>query len=620
MINAILESNIKALEKNYKYILDFFSENEFNEDVTAFFRNDANGYKKLFAKKGEDYFQLDSLKDSATVTDMWFENLMDDSIYNQKLLMFGFGNGMFVDRFLKGAKDDSMIVVYEPTCSILYSVLCNVDVSQLFLDKRLILVFAPALQELFVSQMYSRIIEYKDVYSFKQVVYPNYQVLFTEQYSEYCDGVKVAFDDHIMATNFYVKYGCQIDDNIYHNFKYLINSKSLEMFGQYYPEDVPIIIISAGPSLEKNMHEIENAKGKALIISCDTALKPLIRSGIKPDLWFNVDPAKGYGYMDGVGVENIPLVCSIRSKTDLMDAHIGQKYFFRTADVFFNQYLDDNNIIIKDIPCAGSVSCAAFSLAHRIGCKNIIMIGQDLAYTGEKVYPDGTEHENVGDIKYEAPLVVEDIYGQPVKTTAEMNSFRNWFEKEISNLGEEYHIIDATEGGAKINGTQIMTLRDAINKYCIYEFEPCTFFEKMPNLLSAKQISEYAKYMCGLNESILECLSMVKEGREIYEELLTLARKDLKDWQAFKLLLDNGNSISKKIEDSKIYDMILHKTAHADRKVHRTIYKTELNENDDIINVCEMGVERYCDYENALEEMIERIKPYMAEYKNYTAE
>lgn len=53
--------------------------------------------------------------------------------------------------------------------------------------------------------------------------------------------------------------------------------------------DVPAIIVAAGPSLNKNVQELKRAKGKALILVVDAALRAVVNAGITPDLGITID-------------------------------------------------------------------------------------------------------------------------------------------------------------------------------------------------------------------------------------------------------------------------------------------------------------------------------------------
>ena len=54
--------------------------------------------------------------------------------------------------------------------------------------------------------------------------------------------------------------------------------------------DLPCIVVGAGPSLDKNIRFLHRAQNKAVIISCDAALKPLMGNGIVPDFVVCLDP------------------------------------------------------------------------------------------------------------------------------------------------------------------------------------------------------------------------------------------------------------------------------------------------------------------------------------------
>lgn len=107
------------------------------------------------------------------------------------------------------------------------------------------------------------------------------------------------------------------------------------------------------------------------------------------------------------------------------------------------------------------------AIAVYLGCNPIIFIGQDLAYTDGKYHADScndtTESDTVDDM-----IEVEGIDGNKVFTNSVWHTFLMWMEKFIIHNPNNIYI-DATEGGAKIHGTKIMPLRQAITKYCIQD-------------------------------------------------------------------------------------------------------------------------------------------------------
>lgn len=74
--------------------------------------------------------------------------------------------------------------------------------------------------------------------------------------------------------------------NVMKNAKYLCTAyKTIQLY-QTIPLDTTGIVVAAGPSLNKNIYELKKAKGKAFIVAVDTAIKPLLKAGIVPDMFF----------------------------------------------------------------------------------------------------------------------------------------------------------------------------------------------------------------------------------------------------------------------------------------------------------------------------------------------
>jgi hypothetical protein len=126
-----------------------------------------------------------------------------------------------------------------------------------------------------------------------------------------------------------------------------------------------------------------------------------------------------------------------------------------------------------------SVATAAFALAHAWGADPIVLVGQDLAYTGGRVYASGTPYDGMIARRDGEELVLEGrpekdeeyrrsgLTPQPrrkprleipawgggmVQTTHELVLFLRWFEGAASRLAGGTRLVNATEGGAHITG------------------------------------------------------------------------------------------------------------------------------------------------------------------------
>ena len=87
-------------------------------------------------------------------------------------------------------------------------------------------------------------------------------------------------------------------------------------------EEYPAFIVSAGPSLDKNIDELKNIKGRGVIMAVDTAIKPLLKKGIVPDIVASVDPHKPLELFEIEGVQNIPMLVDIDYNYRISKIHI----------------------------------------------------------------------------------------------------------------------------------------------------------------------------------------------------------------------------------------------------------------------------------------------------------
>ena len=71
------------------------------------------------------------------------------------------------------------------------------------------------------------------------------------------------------------------------------------------------IVVGAGPSLDKNVHELAAFRDQVFIVACDAALATLRRNNITPDLVASTDHTeKVWRFFTGPGLENVPLACA----------------------------------------------------------------------------------------------------------------------------------------------------------------------------------------------------------------------------------------------------------------------------------------------------------------------
>ncbi|QGU95065.1 DUF115 domain-containing protein [Clostridium bovifaecis] len=259
-------------------------------------------------------------------------------------------------------------------------------------------------------------------------------------------------------------------ENYVKNIKELLKSPSLDCVKDKY-KNRPAVIVSAGPSLDKNIHLLKEAEGKAVILATDAVLGTLKRHNIIPDAVFTVERIwKTYEafYKNKEFDERIVFVGPAVIRSEILTVlKKNKKLLFLKHGEGPSMWIG-KNIMKEDKYLTTGASCAhtALSFSKYIGADPIIFIGQDLAYTKE-----GITHGKDVEIKQKTELKnnrlwVDGVNGEKLPTNLALKNFLIWFEKVIAKdkSGREY--IDCTEGGAYKKGTIIMKLQEAINSYC----------------------------------------------------------------------------------------------------------------------------------------------------------
>jgi hypothetical protein len=248
---------------------------------------------------------------------------------------------------------------------------------------------------------------------------------------------------------------------------------------------LPSVIVSAGPSLDKNIHELRGCEDKILILSTDTALKPLLAAGIDPHFVLIGDPSHtNYLHIKGAPSRQAFLVAEATSFPGVFDEFEGRTI----TCTFENSSLRSLSDLLGNkgaLRAWGSVATMALDFALLLRCDPIIFIGQDLAHTDGRIYCSEVYFDKewfagiTNPAEYQSQLnklraarrtvTVEDVFGRPVESTDKLASYWNWIMKEISEH-PKVRFINATEGGILRDGIEIASLREALHRHCHKNF------------------------------------------------------------------------------------------------------------------------------------------------------
>jgi hypothetical protein len=268
------------------------------------------------------------------------------------------------------------------------------------------------------------------------------------------------------------RFGKQTVQNEIYNLRYLAHCNSEEDFEGVFPEDAPAIVVAAGPSLEKNVDLLQEAKGKALIVAVDTIFKYLMDRGIRPDVVVTADPHKGVHLFNFPGASTVPVAFDSPVNYRILDImKDGKPIFISSECPYYNKLYETIGRQMYTLTAGGSVATLAFALVVAWGFRRIVLVGQDLALSPDKVHA-GNVGTDRGRLQGEL-IPVEGYYGDTVYTSPDYHHYLEWYNIVVAN-NLDIEVINATEGGARIQGAVNMSLREVIDTYCNLSFD----FEK----------------------------------------------------------------------------------------------------------------------------------------------
>ncbi|ENY1773536.1 motility associated factor glycosyltransferase family protein [Campylobacter coli] len=227
------------------------------------------------------------------------------------------------------------------------------------------------------------------------------------------------------------------------------------------------IVVSAGPSLTKQLPLLKAYQDKAVIFCADGALSMLEKEGIVPDYVTNLDysdwPIKFFQNKENLKQSIIALECATHPNVVRSLNAENCMIVLRNKALYQRFNLNDFGYI----DTGTHVSHFSYTLALALGFKNIIMIGQDLAFDEEgnshsKGFSYGEKYEGGANIdKFKIPAYAGK--GE-VLTHIAWNDYRIKLEYLFACNEQKAKFYNATEGGARINFTEELSFKECCEK------------------------------------------------------------------------------------------------------------------------------------------------------------
>ena len=593
------EKNMKVLQERdeafYQMILAYkLEESEcYPELVLA---KDGTGVTKL-TMNGKTWYlnsQYRPLQEAVTFAEQ-YHTVVDYSF----MVFLGLGNGTIARQIKKEMGEHVQILFYEPSIEIFLHTIRNYDISDLLADEDII-ILVKNINDENISQVLMVNITFDN---YRLAIYdalPKYHKLFPEQSQWLENNYRHAVENIICYINTRQNFGKSMVVNCIQNMKHLLNCNYRDDFNGVFPIDMPAVLVAAGPSLEKNVQILKKMKGKAFIVSLDTALRYLAEEGIRPDLAVTIDPEKPIHLFEPEDVQNMLLAMDSSANYKAANLLSRHKVIFSGGNyIYYQKMFELVGRKFFFLENGGSVATIAFSLLREWGFQRIVLVGQDLALAPDKV------HAGDDDIDLQkldrSKIAIEGYYGDTVYTTWDYNFYREWFEKMIERE-DCPEVINATEGGAKIAGAMQMSLQEVLDKYCEKEFDFEKAIQDVPVAFKDENKEQLLKLWNDSVKNLEQLKYKLKEGIRLAEEQVRLIQRGSYTKGKMKDLQKRMDKILQECDSYSEIQLVDSMIAENEERILDDIYEMEAS-ND----------EEHC-------RLLEKLKKYMSSMFNATDE
>ncbi|ELQ2046234.1 motility associated factor glycosyltransferase family protein, partial [Campylobacter jejuni] len=511
---------------------------------------------------GKDNLDI-NLKDTSDNTFL-YENVIDEfnsmlNTYNDKYLLYpvlyfyGFGNGILYKALLQN-KNHQHIVVFEKDIEIIWIMFHILDFSHELQNSRLMVLQTSSLDIEFFSNFCSS----KPFFQFSRIYFLELMSHYYERFHEDILGLNKKLAENFK--NSIVSHGNDpldalqgIEQFVYNLPQMITHPSYKELLSKRKGISDTAIIVSTGPSLTKQLPLLKKYANKATIFCADSSYPILAKHGIKPDYvcmlerteitaeFFNND----FGEFD----KDIVFVCSgvVHPKAIEYLKGRNRKYLIIPRYLYFPIYIKLKYFdFLYNTP---SVAHMSYFLSVLLNHKNIILIGQDLAYAENgNSHPD--DYQNSAN--YESQMY-EHILTEAYGGKKEIKTHEVWifFKQILEAMIIKYHITtyNCTEGGARIEGTIEKPFLWACENLLDKDLNKP--FEKLEPLSLNKQNEFLLKAYYKVCKSIKHCRDFSKILSNDFEKIQSIYLSLNEKEEYLNLAIEKIDEFKNKLEDIK---------------------------------------------------------------------
>ncbi|EOA6170654.1 motility associated factor glycosyltransferase family protein, partial [Campylobacter coli] len=451
-------------------------------------------------------------------------------------------------------KNHQHIVVFEKDIEIIWIMFHILDFSHELQNSRLMVLNTNKLE----IQDYNELCSSKPFFQFSRIYFLELMSHYYERFHEDVLGLNKKLAENFK--NSIVSHGNDpldalqgIEQFVYNLPQMITHPSYKELLSKRKGISDTAIIVSTGPSLTKQLPLLKKYANKATIFCADSSYPILAKHGIKPDYVCMLErteiTAEFFNHDFGEFDKDIVFVCAgvVHPKAIEYLKGRNRKYLIIPRYLYFPIYIKLKYFdFLYNTP---SVAHMSYFLSVLLNHKNIIFIGQDLAYAENgNSHPD--DYQNSAN--YESQMyehILTEAYGG--KKEIKTHEFWIFFKQILEAMIIKYHIItyNCTEGGARIEGT--------IEKPFLWACENLLHkdlnkpFEKLEPLSLNKQNEFLLKAYYKVYQSIKHCRDFSKILSNDFEKIQSIYLSLNEKEEYLNLAIEKIDGFKNKLEDIK---------------------------------------------------------------------
>ena len=455
---SLKEKNLECIRLGFPELYERLQSGTFALDATQVAFEETVTRPALFVQtEGEEVVRMNSIYNPDHEAAIWIQG--QQGLQEKNLFLFGLGNGSFGHALLNGKGMESKVLIYEPSANVFMMALECCDLREFFSIPG-VRVIVEGINDDMASGVMEEMLTLDNYESRQFFVSPQCEVLFPDIRKKwvkiYMDGVGVLMSNRNTVRRF-------IHISPYNqllNLKYLKRGYYISDIAAVWQTEVPVALVGAGPSLEENIETLRERRNQMFLFAVDSALPYLLSKDIIPEAYICIEADKPMDFFQDERAFEIPMFCKVDTTYHLLEKHNAPK-IFGYDEPFVMALYEKYHIPLPAYRYGGNGATSLFAICKELGVENVILVGQDMAYTnGHGSHAGGRDEGYDEENKFRIP----GNNGDMVMSRQDWYRFVKWYENAIPVMNYN-HVINTAENGALVKGTECMTLNQALDRY-----------------------------------------------------------------------------------------------------------------------------------------------------------